>query len=128
MGDILSNDIIKDKLLKCKNIKAIGSEEENDLLYTNNINGKYLVCFDPLDGSSNIDVNITVGTIFAIYEYTNNKILNGNNIICAGYCLYGGSTQFILAKNKVEQYILINKEFHIINNDLKIKNKGNIYS
>ena len=83
---------------------------KEELFYTKHTNGKYLVCYDPLDGSSNIDVNITVGTIFAIYEYKNNKIQNGNNIVCAGYCLYGGSTQFGLATDKVELYRLQNNK------------------
>ena len=69
------------------------------ILKINMILEKYMVCFDPLDGSSNIDSNITVGTIFAIYDLSesdNNTPLsdilkNGNSIVCAGYCLYGSS-------------------------------------
>ena len=95
-----------------------------------------MVCFDPLDGSSNIDSNITVGTIFAIYDLSesdNNTPLsdilkNGNSIVCAGYCLYGSSTQFILATNRVQLFLLKNQQFKLIHDNLKIKEKGNIYS
>ena len=125
--DILSNDIIKNNLLECNSIKIIGSEEEDKLVYTQNDNGKYMVCYDPLDGSSNIDVNITVGTIFAIYDL-NKGLDNGNDIVCAGYCLYGSSTQFILARETVKIFILNNDKFLLINDNLKIKEKGNIYS
>lgn len=127
--DYLSNSILKNGLLECYDVRAIGSEEEDELVYTDNKESPYLVCFDPLDGSSNIDVNITVGTIFAIYEYNNNKITDGHNIVTAGYCLYGGSTQLIIANEKgVKMYALRNDKFELINNDMKIKPKGNIYS
>jgi len=124
--DILSNDILKEGLSKCNEVKIIGSEEEKELYYTEHINGQYMVCYDPLDGSSNIDSNITVGTIFAIYDI-NKGLKDGNSIVCAGYCLYGSSTQFVIAINKVEIYLLKNEEFKLINDNLKIK-EGKIYS
>ena len=127
--DIETNNIIKNKLLECPNIRAIGSEEEDHLYYTNNIDEEYLVCYDPLDGSSNIDANITVGTIFAIYKYNNNRINDGNNIVCSGYCLYGGSTQLIIATDTVQMLLLNNEnQFTIINENIVIKDTGNIYS
>ena len=67
--DIISNDILKDILKDCSLIRKIGSEEEDELYETNFKDAPYLVCYDPLDGSSNIDVNITTGTIFSIYKY-----------------------------------------------------------
>lgn len=128
--DLETNNILKNNLLTCSNIRAIGSEEENTLCYTDYNNGKYLVCFDPLDGSSNIDANITVGTIFAIYEYKDNRIQNGHNIICAGYCLYGGSTQLIIANNNGVNIMLLSKDegFKLMEENVTIKEKGNIYS
>ena len=127
--DILSNQILLDGLLKCNSVKTVGSEEEDHLINTIYENAKYLVCYDPLDGSSNIDSNITTGTIFGIYEYKNNNIQNGHNMVAAGYCLYGGATQFIVADNNgVKMYNLYNNEFELINGDLTIKEKGNVYS
>ena len=127
--DLVSNEILKKKLSNINSIRFIGSEEEDKLLLINE-KGKYLVCFDPLDGSSNIDVNITVGTIFAIYKYSENVIKNGNNIVIAGYCLYGGSTQLVIADTSVNIYQLNQNtnEFNLLFQDWKIPKKGNIYS
>lgn len=129
--DLMANSILKHKLLGCSYIRTIGSEEETELVSTKFANAPYLVCFDPLDGSSNIDVNITVGTIFAIYQYdSQGKIWDGESIVCAGYCLYGSSTQFIVADNKhVEMYHLFDgKDFVLSNPNVRIPNKGNIYA
>jgi len=130
--DIVSNNILLNNLEKCSLIRAIGSEEEDELYLTQYKNAPYLVCYDPLDGSSNVDVNITTGTIFALYKYEDNgTISNGHNIVMSGYCLYGGCTQYILARENIlsmHQYSPIDKHFICINEDMKIKSKGNIYS
>lgn len=127
--DIIADELLTQNLLKCSKIRNIASEESDTMLSTSHKNAPYLVCFDPLDGSSNIDINITVGTIFAVYKYNNNKIKNGNNIVMAGYCLFGGSTQMIIAKkNNVSLYQLINQEFKIIEPNLKCPKQGTIYS
>jgi len=131
--DIITNKIMIEELSKNKSIKALISEENSDILYINDY-GKYLVAFDPLDGSSNIDCNITIGTIFAIYSLEENtdiqSIILGDTIVSAGYCLYGGSTQFIVADkiNGVNLFLLNQKKkFKNISN-LKIPNKGKIYA
>jgi fructose-1,6-bisphosphatase I len=130
--DILANDLLKDLLQTCPQVRTIGSEEEDTLIYTPHTEAPYLVCFDPLDGSSNIDVNITTGTIFAIYKYNDDgTITNGHNIIMAGYCLYGGATQYIVASSEKLQFFQYHWEmqkFQCIKNNMKISNKGKIYS
>ena len=131
--DLLSNTILKNRLSDCIFVKAIGSEEENNLHITAHTEGKYLVCYDPLDGSSNISVNITTGTIFAVYEYIDGKITNGHNIVMAGYCLYGGATQLIIAREQVDMYQLcdIGKTtqcFKLIHQNYTIPSKGPCYS
>jgi fructose-1,6-bisphosphatase I len=126
--DLMANEILKKDLSKLSCISCIGSEEDKELIFLNN-SGDYMVCFDPLDGSSNIDVNITTGTIFAIYKFKDGKIQNGRNIVAAGYCLYGGSTQLIIAKEEgVNMYQLINNQFDLIKENLKIRVIGSIYS
>ena len=75
---MISNEILKSQLLKCKYIRVIGSEEEKQLVNTEFTNAPYMICFDPLDGSSNIGVNITTGTIFAVYKYNKNKFIEIN--------------------------------------------------
>lgn len=130
--DILANDILKDLLQTCPQVRTIGSEEEDSFFYTSHTQAPYLVCFDPLDGSSNIDVNITTGTIFAIYKYNDDgTITNGHNIIMAGYCLYGGATQYIVASSKKLQFFQYQwetQEFQCIKDNINISNKGKFYS
>ncbi|SHL78390.1 class 1 fructose-bisphosphatase [Hymenobacter psychrotolerans] len=83
---------------------AVLSEEEDDIIHTGNCQGKYVVAIDPLDGSSNIDVNISIGTIFSIYrrvtpvgqEATRKDFLQGGRKqVAAGYILYGSSTMLV---------------------------------
>ena len=130
--DLMSNEILKIELSKCKHVRTIGSEEEEQFVKTQYKDAPFMVCFDPLDGSSNIGVNITTGTIFAIYKYNNeNKIGSGHNIVSAGYCLYGGATQYVLANSEkcsFYQYSICEKKFNCINSNLIIKDKGSIYS
>lgn len=80
---------------------AIISEEEEDIIYTGNNHGKYVVAIDPLDGSSNIDVNVSIGTIFSIYRRVtpigtdptlDDFLQGGRRQVAAGYILYGSST------------------------------------
>lgn len=82
-------------------VAAVVSEEEEDLIYTGNHHGKYVVAIDPLDGSSNIDVNVSIGTIFSIYRRVtdigtppdeSDFLQGGEQQVCAGYVLYGSST------------------------------------
>jgi len=128
--DLISNQILKHHLSDCEHIRSIGSEEEETLVETKFNDAPYMICFDPLDGSSNINVNITIGTIFALYKYNEKGVISdGNDIIIAGYCLYGGSTQFIIAdETHVEMHHLIKSEFMLLNPNLVIPQTGNIYS
>ena len=84
---------------------AIISEEDDDIIHTGNLNARYVVAIDPLDGSSNIDVNVSIGTIFSIYrritptgvEATMADFLQGGDQqVAAGYVLYGSSTILVL--------------------------------
>jgi fructose-1,6-bisphosphatase I len=96
--DVISNDLLKQVLLANRSVAGIASEEEDDAI-AGNPEGDYLVTFDPLDGSSNIDINVTVGTIFSVLaapndnaEVTTDTFLQaGRKQIAAGYVLYGPS-------------------------------------
>lgn len=112
--DVIANDLLKEALLKLPSVAGIASEEEDDPVAGNN-GGRFLVLFDPLDGSSNIDVNVSVGTIFSILELPAD--LNGGDEqaylqpgraqICAGYVLYGpASTLSLTTGQGVQQYAL----------------------
>ena len=101
--DVISNDLLKDVLVSNPFVRGVGSEEE-DYTIAANANGKYLVTFDPLDGSSNIDVNLSVGTIFSILEAQDDTagdnqevfLQNGRKQVAAGYVLYGPSALLVM--------------------------------
>lgn len=130
--DQLSQKYLFDTLSSHPEIYGIISEEHPDVYKTNN-NGNYIIAFDPLDGSSNIEFNITTGTIFGVYKLNNDKqIDSGRNIVLAGYCLYGGITEFVhtTPEQKVKMIRLSehqNKPY-LINNDIKMPDKGGYYS
>ncbi|WP_029407127.1 class 1 fructose-bisphosphatase [Thiomicrorhabdus sp. Milos-T2] len=107
MLDVISNDLLKDILVANPYVRGVGSEEE-DYTIAGHADGKYLVTFDPLDGSSNIDVNLSVGTIFSILEAQdatpgdNQEVFlqNGRKQVAAGYVLYGPSTLLVMTTGK----------------------------
>lgn len=112
--DVISNDILKQYLLESGTVRALASEEEESIVTGSN-SGNYLVSFDPLDGSSNIDINSMVGTIFSIYQAPsdcqsvseNDFLQPGRNQKAAGYVLYGPSVMLVLTTgNGVQMYTL----------------------
>lgn len=102
--DMIANTLIKDILLEDNTVRAIASEEEDNVV-GGNVSGKYIVAFDPLDGSSNIDINGQIGTIFTIYLARDDVPHNswkqfarkGSEQLCAGYILYGAATLLVLS-------------------------------
>lgn len=105
--DVISNQIIKDILSESGYVKAISSEEEDDVVACHP-EGKYLVSFDPLDGSSNTDINSLIGTIFSILHAPQWMEPNdpsaflqpGTQMVAAGYVLYGPSTMLTLTTGR----------------------------
>ncbi len=101
--DVISNDLLKNILLEEPFVKSIASEEEDDVV-AGNEQGDYIIAFDPLDGSSNIDINGQIGTIFTVYKSIDNLFAGdekqfaqpGKNQVCAGYVLYGSSTLLVM--------------------------------
>lgn len=93
--DIQSDLLIQEHLSQLEVIKAIFSEEKEDVLLVNP-QGKYLVAYDPIDGSSLIGGNLSVGTIFGIYE----ESFEGKNLRASGYILYGPRLEMVVAKDK----------------------------
>lgn len=95
--DILSNDIM---LAACRHSPAVAFavSEELDAEVAIHSGGRYAVIFDPLDGSSNLDVNVTVGTIFSVIqaESTDQLLARGRGQILAGYAAYGPQTNLVL--------------------------------
>lgn len=102
--DVLSNQLLKDMLLDDDSVRAVASEEE-EFVVAGHAGAPYIVAFDPLDGSSNIDINGQIGTIFTIYKARDDVAddspeqfaQSGRNQVCAGYVLYGASTLLIMS-------------------------------
>ncbi|CAA0105805.1 Fructose-1,6-bisphosphatase class 1 [Zhongshania aliphaticivorans] len=101
--DVIANDMIKEALAALPNVRGLASEEEPDVVPCHT-NGNFLVTFDPLDGSSNIDINSMVGTIFSVLPHTGETAVTeqdflqpGRQQAAAGYVLYGPSVMLVIS-------------------------------
>ena len=100
--DVISNDVLTDRLLACPSVAGVASEEMDTVQPATNPAGEYLVLFDPLDGSSNIDINAPVGTIVSVLKSPSATpveaafLQTGRHQVAALYCLYGGQTMLVL--------------------------------
>jgi fructose-1,6-bisphosphatase I len=100
--DQIADQIVGDALLGCASVAAVVSEERDDVTVSPSSSGRFLVAYDPLDGSSNVAVNLTVGTIFSVTRAPSGVPTAGDFLrpgieqIAAGYCLYGPSLQLVL--------------------------------
>jgi fructose-1,6-bisphosphatase I len=102
--DILSDEMMVNALYNSHVCCVLVSEEQDEaIIVPEHLAGRYCVAFDPLDGSSNIDCNVSTGTIFSVWEKTSegpatvNDILRpGSEMVCAGYCCYGSATEIVL--------------------------------
>merc|ERR1719284_2357664 len=103
--DVLSNDIFINALVKSGSCAVLVSEENDEpIIVPEEHSGRFCVAFDPLDGSSNIDCNVSTGTIFAVYERVSagpcgcveDILRTGNDIVAAGYCMYGAATELVM--------------------------------
>jgi fructose-1,6-bisphosphatase I len=111
--DVIANDILKSLLLAEPSVRAIASEEEEQIV-AGGPDGHFLVAFDPLDGSSNTDINGLVGTIFSIYDVpgatpiqASDFLRPGRQQVAAGYVLYGPSVMMALTAGQgVQMYTL----------------------
>ncbi|HAK30672.1 MAG TPA: class 1 fructose-bisphosphatase, partial [Sphingobacterium sp.] len=122
---------------------VVASEEHENPVYIQSgvsKNAKYIVCIDPLDGSSNIDVNVSVGTIFSIYRRisdtgvscnSNDILQHGTKQVAAGYVIYGSSTMLVYTTGKGVNGFTLDPsigEFCLSHPDMKIPASGQIYS
>ncbi|KAA3437050.1 class 1 fructose-bisphosphatase [Rufibacter hautae] len=138
--DVIANIRFIRALRNGGEVCTIVSEEDEDLIHTGNANAKYIVAMDPLDGSSNIDVNIPVGTIFGIYRRLTDGgqdgtledcLQKGTQQVAAGYILYGASTMLVYTTGcgvNGFTYEPSLGEFFLSHPDIKIPDKGRQYS
>ena len=137
--DIISNDIIMHCLGNRDNIGVLASEENETplLLRRRSDGGRYAVLFDPLDGSSNIDASVGVGTIFSVLRLTDEgsreeaMLQSGAHQVAAGYVLYGSSTVLVLTTgNGVNMFVLDQSigSFVLVENNVHIPSGNKTYS
>jgi fructose-1,6-bisphosphatase I len=113
--DVIANDVFIANLVSTERVLILGSEEEETArIVPAGRRGKYLICFDPLDGSSNIDANVSVGTIWGIWKVSDEvaasiqtmmdptpALLNpGNQLVSSGYAMYGSATNLVLSTGR----------------------------
>ncbi len=141
--DVLADEQFIAALKNGGEVCAIASEENDDYVAFNDqksMAGKYVVAFDPLDGSSNIDVNVSIGTIFSIYRRLSEAgkqaeekdfLQKGERQIAAGYVIYGSSTMLVYTTGRGVNGFTLDPsigEFCLSHPDLKIPKNGKIYS
>jgi len=137
--DVLSNDIMVNALRASGKTAVLVSEELDEaIIVSDRQKGKYCVVFDPLDGSSNIDAGVNIGTIFGIYHIrpdspgTIEDVLRpGSEMVAAGYTMYGSSANLVLSTGSgVNGYTLDASlgEFILTHPNIKIPPRGKIYS
>lgn len=138
--DVLANacfiNMLRSSFVTCLMV----SEENDDVIEVeSDRQGKYIVCFDPLDGSSNIDCLGSIGSIFSIFTRKSqdgnpthkDALQSGQNIVAAGYALYGSATMMVLSTGQGVHGFMLDPaigEFVLTEPDMRIKPRGKIYS
>lgn len=136
--DLHANDILIDVMGRGGSLCAMGSEEdEHPIPLPEDVpKGEFVMLFDPLDGSSNIDANVSIGTIFGVFRKVSddplaNLLQPGKAQVAAGYCVYGPSTMLVYtAGDRVDGFTLDPSvgEFLLTHPDIRTPGRGKIYS
>ena len=142
--DVFANEKFIETLRNREIVCGIASEEEDDFIVVNskdeNYQNKYVVLMDPLDGSSNIDVNVSVGTIFSVYRRITpcgspvkkeDFLQAGNQQVAAGYIVYGTSTMLVFTTGDGVNGFTLNPAlgtFYLSHAKMEFPSKGKIYS
>lgn len=140
--DVLSNELFINQLTSSYTCCLLVSEENETTIEVDTVHsGKYIVTFDPLDGSSNIDCLVSIGSIFAIFKKPDEAAMppydekfalqSGRKIVASGYALYGSATMMVISVNgQVNGFMLDPSigEFVLTDPNMKIPKRGKIYS
>jgi fructose-1,6-bisphosphatase I len=142
--DVFANDLFIKAMTRRNIVCGIASEEEDHFVAINsqdeNHQNKYVVLIDPLDGSSNIDVNVSVGTIFSIYRRVtevgtpvtmDDFLQQGNKQVAAGYVIYGTSTMLVYTTGDGVNGFTLNPAigtFYLSHPNMQFSEDGQIYS
>ena len=142
--DVYANEVFIQTLINREIVCGIASEENDDFITVagsdSNHNSKYVVLMDPLDGSSNIDVNVSVGTIFSVFRRKTavgtpvkmeDFLQPGTQQVAAGYVIYGTSTMLVYTTGHGVNGFTLNPAigtFYLSHPNMKFPENGNIYS
>jgi fructose-1,6-bisphosphatase I len=142
--DVFANQAFKNALTNREIVCGFASEEEDSFIELSSVkdgsSNNYIVLIDPLDGSSNIDTNVSVGTIFSIYRRISKEgepvteldfLQKGKNQVAAGYILYGTSTMLVYSTGHGVNGFTLNPAlgtFYLSHPNMKYPNSGFIYS
>lgn len=141
--DLYANEVFKSALEARGEVCGIASEEEEEFITFDDersVNNKYIVLMDPLDGSSNIDVNVSVGTIFSIYKrispiggpvILDDFLQPGTAQVAAGYIIYGSSTMLVYTTGNGVHGFTCDPSlgvFYLSHENIKIPKNGKMYS
>ncbi|CAL8470986.1 g10528 [Coccomyxa elongata] len=135
--DVLANEVFINVLRRCGQCSVLVSEEiEEEIIIEGG--GDYSVMFDPLDGSSNIDCGVSIGTIYGIFKKpaaeaasVKNVLRPGRELVAAGYCLYGSSCSMVISVGGPPTHFTLDPslgEFVLTSNALHVPESGKIYS
>lgn len=138
--DVITNDIFIETCQQSGRVAGMASEEMQEIIPVDKVNSEgphYLLLFDPLDGSSNVNVNISVGTIFSVLPTetttpeTADFLQTGDNQVCAGYVLYGTSTMLVLTAGDGVNGFTLDKAagtFYLTHPDMQIPEESNEFA
>jgi fructose-1,6-bisphosphatase I len=138
--DVYSNETIIDAFATTGLVAAVASEEEEDVTCLScPTDARYILCIDPLDGSSNTDINGAVGTIFGIYERENSRsdasekdfFRRGSELVSAGYVMYGTSTVLVYTFGNGVHGFTLDRDvgnFILSHEDIRCPARGRTYS
>ncbi len=119
--DVASDEVVTKELGKISTIKRLVSEEKEEALELNE-NGEFIVAYDPLDGSSLVDVNFSIGSIFGVYQGE----LKPKNLVASGYVLYGPRTEIVWCEESPKLFVLGKDEKFAFVRKLKLNQKGKL--
>lgn len=141
--DVYADDVFRIALEAQGEVCGIASEEQEDFVQFNSevaSDSKYVVMIDPLDGSSNIDVNVSIGTIFSIYRRISSVnepvqmkdfLQKGDRQVAAGYVVYGSSTMLVYTTGRGVNGFTLDPSigsYYLSHRDIEIPETGKIYS
>ncbi|MEA2091795.1 MAG: class 1 fructose-bisphosphatase, partial [Campylobacterota bacterium] len=118
--DIQCDMIIEEEFSNVASIHTIASEEKTHEVMLHE-DGKYFIAYDPLDGSSLIDVNLSVGSIFGIYE----NAFGADKMVASCYVVFGPRVEMVFAHNKTKLHLLQNGEFEFVK-EIRLDEKGKL--